>query len=297
MAGTGAERIAGVLQVLRNERPFAALRLRCACLRNSNYGDRALEAPDAVDVLALLAACPAHASLRELDMYDVPFDSAPALDALVDAAIRGRWERLRLARASVSSAALPSLARLLRAGCLTHLTITRAQAELFDGAAVPAFCAAVRASRLLELELCGVSAWSLQQESSAVLQALTGHATLRALSLHMNAMDDQPIVRLVLGGLMAALLSAESALVALDVSACALGDEGIAALAGGLAANTQLQSLKCEDNGATAAAVLLLVPAAHACTSLIWLSCDCDDDPDVAACVELVAERDRAERQ
>jgi hypothetical protein len=299
MSGTGAARIASALEILRNISPFAALRVRCACLRNSNFGARALEPTDEVDLPSLLAACAAHASLRELVPHDIRFDATPALDALVDTAICGRWEGLRLTNAHVSAASLPSLIRLLRAGWLTRLSISGAAAEMFDGPAVPDFCAAVRTSRLVELELCGVSRWSTQAESTAFLEALAGHATLRKLSLSSNAVDDHPVARDEMGALMATLLSTESALRELDVSACALADEGILQLAVGLAASTQLQSLRCEDNDASLAAALQLAQAAEACTSLTQLNCDFEEDadPEMVRCLDLVWERAEQQQQ
>jgi Ran GTPase-activating protein (RanGAP) involved in mRNA processing and transport len=144
-----------------------------------------------------------------------------------------------------------------------------------------------------------VSRWSTQAESTAFLEALAGHATLRKLSLSSNAVDDHPVARDEMGALMATLLSTESALRELDVSACALADEGILQLAVGLAASTQLQSLRCEDNDASLAAALQLAQAAEACTSLTQLNCDFEEDadPEMVRCLDLVWERAEQQQQ
>jgi hypothetical protein len=60
---------------------------------------------------------------------------------------------------------------------------------LLVGAAVPAFCAALRASRLVSLELCGICLWESQADSLAVIAACTGHPTLRAISFEFNALE------------------------------------------------------------------------------------------------------------
>jgi hypothetical protein len=68
-------------------------------------------------------------------------------------------------------------------------------------------------------------------DGTALLGALTGHASLRMLDLSMNGHDDNPHDAehaAATGAALGALVGANApALTALDVSVCSLGDDGL----------------------------------------------------------------------
>jgi len=57
------------------------------------------------------------------------------------------------------------------------------------GASVPAFCAALRASRLVELTLASVVLWGSLEDGLAVVAACTRHPTLRKLDFQFNGLE------------------------------------------------------------------------------------------------------------
>jgi hypothetical protein len=153
-------------------------------------------------------------------------DSQPALNTLVDLAI-SQLQRLRLLGCNLSPASLPELTRLLErgsgseGGSLTELVIYNHNNPLFDGDGVPAFCAALRASRLVKLKLAQMSLFNSLEDGLAVVAACTGHPTLRELNLSINLVD--AVASPAVGAALAALVAADSELQSLDVSGCPSG--------------------------------------------------------------------------
>ena len=92
---------------------------------------------------------------------------------------------------------------MLESGSLTRLDIWNDSTVLLVGAAVPAFCAALRASRLVSLDLCFMRLWESQTDGLDVIAACTGHPTLRTLNLFGNALEDAPGRAAIEGALVA----------------------------------------------------------------------------------------------
>jgi len=81
---------------------------------------------------------------------------------------------------------------MLGSGSLTELDIYNEDDPLLVGASVPAFCAALRASRLVGLTLEGMRLWESLEDGLAVIAACTGHPTLRKLSFERNQLHNAP---------------------------------------------------------------------------------------------------------
>ena len=92
---------------------------------------------------------------------------------------------------------------MLASRSLTVLRIYNSNMPLLVGAAVPAFCAALRASPLVSLELCDMRLWESQADSLAIIAACTGHPTLRTISFEYNALGDAPGRAVIEGALFA----------------------------------------------------------------------------------------------
>jgi len=140
---------------------------------------------------ALAAWAATHASLKHLELCDVQLDSEPALATVADLAI-SQLQCLMLLRCHLSPASLPSLTRMLASASLTDLRIHNGNAPLLEGAAVPTFCAALRASRLVTLKLFCVHLWESLADGLAVVAACTGHPTLRTLDFQYNDLEHAP---------------------------------------------------------------------------------------------------------
>jgi len=81
---------------------------------------------------------------------------------------------------------------MLASASLTDLRIGHDNGPLLVGAVVPAFCTALRASRLVTLMLRGVRLWESLADGLAVVAACTGHPTLRSLDFHHNELEHAP---------------------------------------------------------------------------------------------------------
>jgi hypothetical protein len=165
---------------LLEEPQFAPVRLQSLYLHPINTP---------LDVPALAARLSSHPSLARLHLWGVDLRSELALDAFIDLAV-SRLQRLDMVCCRLSPASLPALTRMLGSGSLTELCIYNDDAPLIVGAAVPAFCAALRASRLVALTLAGRDLWGSLEDGLALLAACTGHPTLRALNLRYNMQYD-----------------------------------------------------------------------------------------------------------
>jgi hypothetical protein len=268
------------------EPQFAAV---CLCSLNIFGGYVQLDVPAVVARLAL------HATLTRLGLWYVQLDIQPALNAVVDFAI-SQLQRLQLAYCRrLSPASLPALTRLLErgsgsaGGSLTELVIYNNNNPLLVGAGVPAFCAALRASRLVKLELAAVRLSDSLEDGLAVVAACTGHPTLRELDLRINLVDD--VAAPAVGAALAALVAANSALQSLDVSVCNLGDDAVRPLFAAVAGSTRLRTLHCYNNGISAnCAREAVLPAIQANTSLRMLRF-ASDIPELQQAMALVHAR------
>jgi len=101
-------------------------------------------------------------------------------------------QHLTLFSCSLSPASLPALMRMLESRSLSVLHVWNGDAPLLMGAGVPAFCAALRASRLVSLELCHMRLWESQADGLAVIAACAGHPTLCASSFEHNRLAVAP---------------------------------------------------------------------------------------------------------
>jgi hypothetical protein len=229
-----------------------------------------------IDVPAVVARLALHASLTRLDLHHVQLVSQPALNAVVDFAI-SQLQSLLLTYCGLGPASLPALTRLLErgsgsaGGSLTELVIYNGAAPLLEGAGVPAFCAALRASRLVKLTLSQMRLFDSLEDGLAVVAACTGHPTLRELNLSRNYVD--AVAAPTAGAALAALVAANSALQSLDVCGCNLGDDAARPLFAAVADSTRLRTLDCRFNDISAeCAREAVLPAIQANTSLRKLS-------------------------
>ena len=174
----------GPLPRLLREPQFAPLRLQSLYIN----ADNVQPPPEAISLAAWAAT---HASLKRIGLWHVPLDSQLALDAVVHLAI-SQLQFLTLETCSLSPASLPGLTRVLASRTVTELCLNNGHEPLLVGAAVPAFCAALRACRLVSLYLNQMRLWESPVDSLAVIAACTGHPTLRDISLRFNDLEDSP---------------------------------------------------------------------------------------------------------
>jgi hypothetical protein len=268
--------MADAASVLRRQAPFEQLNV--ATLSIVNRGP----VPADTSPPALLELCDAMAqiaSLRGLKLACVPLSSPEVFDAFVDTAVPQLTE-LSFFMCELAPACEPSLVRLLRSTKLTDLCIIRERTgdPLLDAAAAPAVAEALRANRALtRLCLQCVKLWRDMDAAAAILGALTAHPTLRILDFRFNDIWDNvgdADAGKRAGTLLGALIAADACqLKALDISACGLGDTGMAPVFAALAKNHHLLWLVCGDNCMTRAfAHNRLLPAVKRNTSLIALS-------------------------
>jgi hypothetical protein len=248
---------------LRNEAPFGALRVRrlTADLRGQ----------DEAGVIALAADVAAHVPLEGLYVRYAPLGTPAAIDTVVDAALTGCLQSVKLEGCRGSPISAPALARLLGGNALTNLVCWNMR--LTDAPAAAVLAAALRANATLTaLSLAGAGVWRNPAAGAELLGALNRHPSLRVLDLTGNDVADghQADVGACLGTLVA---SNAPALMELNVSWCDLGDDGLRALFDALPYNTHLRSLMCYGNDMSDAfARDVLLPAVRANTSLRTLS-------------------------
>jgi hypothetical protein len=226
-------------RALRNEAPFGPLRVA--------YLNTDLRAEDEAGIVAFAADAAAHASLERLTLRDALLSTPAALDAVVDAALALRVQRVKLDNCHLSPASAPGLARLLSSGALTTLEVAF-PARLLDAPAAAVLAAALRANATLtSLTLFHVGVFGNVAAAGVLLDALTGHASLRVLNLGYNRVvaAEQAAAGATLGALIAANAPA---LTQLDVPGCDLGDDGMRALFEALPQNTHLRTLMCAHN-------------------------------------------------
>jgi hypothetical protein len=228
-----------LLPVLRNDPPYGPLRL--SAVEVSFSGEVA-----AADLLALAAAIRAHEPLKRLSVSKADFARGP--NALLKIAAERRLSWVTLGERCVLDAeSIPALARLLQRGSLTQLEVNCDGFPHAQDASVPVLCAALRSCPTL---VCLKLALRPPNDADRrtvtdLLDAAAALPALASLNLRWSAFQDGAAA----GHAFGALLGANPpSLRTLDVSCCRLGDEGVAALLPGLAANTHLHNLHCGYN-------------------------------------------------
>jgi hypothetical protein len=187
---------------------------------------------------------------------------------------------------------VPVLARLLSSDTLTTLSIDQAPAAayapLLDAPAAVLLGGALHANTTLKsLTIATAQLWNDRAAAAALLGALTGHASLRELSITADGLGVQRSLHDLQhsGALLGALIAANTpALTALDVHYCFLGDAGLRPLFAALPGNSHLRTLDCSMNSISDAfAANVLLPAVRANTSLRTLITYADERPSNAA--------------
>jgi hypothetical protein len=254
--------LAPARRLLRNEPPFAPLRVHTLLFQSADERDEAA-------VVALAADLTFHAHMRQLHLRFAPLSTAAALDAVVDAALTRRLTSVTLQSCNLSPESAPALVRLVGGGALAELDISNRHSVLLDAPIALALGTALRASSTLTaLSLWFVRLWRDIAAATALLGALTGHASLRSLKISENLVRDAD--RDDAGAALGALVAANApALHELNVSYSSLGDAGLRPLFDALPANTHLRTLHGGYNEESEAFVGdTLLPAVRANSSL-----------------------------
>jgi hypothetical protein len=224
-----------LLPCLRNDPPYGPLRVSHLVVTESGQ---------AADELALAAAVAAHESLKTLRLMHLQL--ARGVNALVNAAAERRVAQLSIHHCSLDAESARVLARLLQRGSLTKLSVFCIG---FPDAeeSTPVLCAALRACHALT----SLGVWlsppddATRHTVTELLDAAASLPALSELSLTSSRAQDTTAFGQALGGLLSANLPS---LRTLRVTACGLGDEALAPLLDGLAANTHLRELDCRYN-------------------------------------------------
>ena len=235
---------AGVMcPALRNEPPFAPLRAPAATLSFCGTTQAA-----ALDAAAALAT---HAALKQLTLRFVRYADPAVISALLDAASAQcsvTFCSFRLC--SFYAENMPALARLLGRGALEILELRIcAGFPPTDEQAVAQLAAALRSSESLTQLRLKLSKWDAENHNAiaALLEAVAEMPRLGRLEICDT--DVAPGHKAAAGRAIGAMLAADpTALRALAVSGCKLGDGGMGPLLDGLSANTRLCFLECDDN-------------------------------------------------
>ena len=238
---------ADALQLLRNEPPLGALQMHSFLLvrlttRPSWGHDWTVQS--ALEVAAAVATC---RSLTGLALHQCTIlHEAPAFaNALIDAALTRGLTTLAFEQwCELSDAALLALARLLHGGALEELRLREMKTGVFAPHAAAALACALNDSRTLQvLILDNVGRTNLWMHMPVLLAALTGHPTLRQLSLCNNgAWDDD--MNAAVGAALAALIAANApSLTSLRVIGNRLRDAALGPILDALRRNTHLRAL------------------------------------------------------
>jgi hypothetical protein len=238
-------------RMLRNEPPFKPLRLRqllVSCRASALHDDGS-----SASALEFAADVAAHTSLDQLIIADARcFGVAPAaMDAFVDAAMRLRV--LEFSRCALMPASAASLTRLLRGGALSKLRVDNCGVRFMDAPSAEMLSAALRDNRsLTSLELHSVDLWGDSAAATALLDALTGHCSLRELCLSGDVAAAEPHAPQQLAcNALGRLLAANSpALQELTLQGLRCGDAAacLGPLFDALPQNVHLRMLFCSSN-------------------------------------------------
>ena len=227
-----------LIPLLRNDPPYGPLRVHELRIE--------LAGADEADVLALAAGVATQNRLERLTLADA--EGPRGLNALVAAAAEHRLLDLKLIHCDVDEESITPLARLLQRGSLTELYISSDVFPHAQETSMPVLCAALRACRTLtalELRLNPPGGAS-HRTVTALLDAVAALPALSELGLCHSRVRDAVGAGRALGALLAANLPSFRTL---RVDDCDLGDEGFAPLLDGLASNTHLRELDCQDTG------------------------------------------------
>ena len=217
---------AALLPFLRNDAPYGAMRISGLQV----WCDHAA----AADVLSLAAALVSHESLNRVILRHF----AHGLNALVDAVAERRVSWLQLLDCAFDAQSLLALARLLQRGSLTKLDVV---AVGLPDACVHVLCAALRTCHTLTQLALRVGVFP----SLRLVDAAAALPALSKLDLCSSRMHDRAAFGRALGALIGANPPSLRTILLLG---CRLGDEGMAPVLDGLAANTHLRELDCTHN-------------------------------------------------
>ena len=261
-------------RMLRNEAPYGTLRVSRLVAYNSDWPWNLV---DAALALAFAADVAQHAALQRLHLHalQLPLDT---LDALADAALLRRLRGVSFDTCRLAPAAVHALVRILDGGFVESLHIFNDDRQLLDPQASEVLAAAIRTSTALQsIRLEGVEFWGENSDAVAVIHAMTGHPTLREVSLSGNKIyicggyyggyGPVKLIGAALGALVAANLPA---LQVLDLSYCELGEYGMQPLLEALRNSTNLRTLRCDGLGKVSGEFLhnIFMPAVRENTSL-----------------------------
>ena len=274
------------VQLLRNDPPFGALRLR-----RLDVADPKLPRHfNGADVLSLVTSVSQHASLQDLSLASPHYDfDVCVLDALAEVVSAHRLQSLQLSGRLMMPESLPALVRMLRSGVFKSLALRHQTSNDFDtqpmfvGTTAVRFAGLIAAHRTLRrLELCNVGLWCSAPAAAALMRAVTGHPSLQSLDLSSNdlvphARSGKPYdpeeAAIALGQVLAANTPS---LHRLSVHSSNLKEAGMRPLLIALAHNTHLRELTCHSNGLTSVDFVrdVFEPAVLANTSLCKLTID-----------------------
>jgi hypothetical protein len=253
----------------------------------------------------IVPALAAHAPLTRLALQRMVLTFVGPLDAVVDTALARSLTFLSICECRLVTASLPSLARLLRASRTLTTLILRGEpfapaihGVLFAGAAqTQPLADALRGNiTLTSLTLHEMSLWDSVPAATALLGALTGHASIAALHLSGNR---HAVNNAAAGVLITALISANApALTHLDVSDCGLTDASMQPILLAAARSTRLRSLHADENYLFNAAFAhdTLMPALRESSSLRTLQIGGHRVEHAREVEEMVAARRRSAR-
>jgi hypothetical protein len=258
------------VRILGNEPPFVALRATDVSvnMRGDDDGGNAADNTEAA-VFAVAERAAAHEWLECITFLNAPLRTPAVLDAVVDAALAGRFYSLTLLGCALSPAVAPALARLLGSHALDTLAIDNYETQLLDAPAAALLCSALQNnSTLVYLMLCNCDLFADAAMAVLLLRTVTQHPVLSHFDVSNNPVgaEDQALVGRAFGELVANA----AALSHLQMSFCDLSDDGLGPLMDALPQNTQLEELRCyaEDLLSEAFVNTRLAPAVRANTSL-----------------------------
>jgi hypothetical protein len=291
------------LPLLTKEPPYGALELTHVSF-DEEWRQNVDDAVD-LQLQPLLEALTSHEYLHHITIAHAAL-TVHQLETIVEAALREKLTTLRLFDCRLSVEHLAVITRLLKdCSSLHSFVVENAGRPVFVGEGMPAFCAALRASKLESLSLASTGLWGRDEitDGLAVLEALTGHQSLTDLCMGPNQVghswigDDGPDNKTIVSEALGRLVATDSKLEKLDLGYCFLADAGLRSLFEALAGNQKLRVLDCRDNylsGDFARDVVL--PAVRANASLrklVFVDVYGDTQPELEIAGQEVAAREQ----
>jgi hypothetical protein len=174
--------------MLRHEPPFAALCPHYFCLQ--------LDVPTVCDWPTFASLLPKCSKVDHLNLICADLRTPGHLDSIVDAAIAMELCSLEILHSKLDpSTAVRALSRLLRGGCIVRLEVLQCPFVTnildHDESFAAELAAALRSSsELQDVTLGGIGLWSDaagdMAAGRAIVEALSGHPSLRAVTLCCN---------------------------------------------------------------------------------------------------------------